>query len=172
MKRITKNGSAIHPMRTKRAGFSLVEINLTLLIVGVGLVALLSLFPVGLRQAGLATADTVQAVFADRVLNTLHAKACQITNWTDWVAFESKVLQGASIDGSAIKANREEIITPYLNVTDSAIRYRLTFQTVDAPHFKGRLKRAAIQVSERAEGDLTRATIYCTDFVFQGPPPR
>lgn len=155
-----------------RGGFSLIEINLVLLIVGVALVALLGLFPVGLRQAGLATADTVQAVFADQVLSTLQAQASTITNWTEWATFEASVLKDAKFAGHALKANQEVKIDDYL-VDGQTVRYRLTFQPVTAPlDFGGRLMRAAVQVSERAEGDLSRQTVYCTDFVFQGPPPR
>ena len=154
-----------------RGGFSLIEINLVLLIIGVGLVALLGLFPVGLRQAGLATADTVQAVFADQVLSTLQAQASLITNWTDWVAFEASVLQNAKVAGHTLKANQEVKIDDYL-VKKNTVRYRLTFASVAGPpDFGGRLRRAAIQVSERADGDLAKETVYCTDFVFMGPPP-
>ena len=160
-----------------RGGFSLIEINLVLLIIGVGLVALLGLFPVGLRQAGLATADTVQAVFADQVLSTLQAEASTITNWTDWVAFEASVLKKAKVAGHTLKANQEVKLPGYLGVEESTVRYRLTFESVTLPEpmnsrgFGGRLRRAAIQVSERADGDLAKETVYCTDFVFMGPPP-
>ena len=60
MKRKTDNAGTAETAsarRGARVGFSLIEVNLVLLIVGVGLVALLGLFPVGLRQAGLATGD-------------------------------------------------------------------------------------------------------------------
>ena len=155
-----------------RGGFSLIEINLVLLIIGVGLVALLGLFPVGLRQAGLATADTVQAVFADQVLSTLQAQSTLITNWTDWVTFEASVLKDAKVAGSTLKANQEVKLAGYLGVEEFTVRYRLTFAAVAGPpEFGGRLQRAAIQVSERADGDLAKETVYCTDFVFQGPPP-
>jgi len=168
-----------------RGGFTLIEINLVLLIVGIGLVALLGLFPVGLRQAGLATGDTVQAVFADQVLNTLQAQASTITNWTEWTTFQASVLQDAKISTKrdpasgthTLKANQDVKIDDYL-VDGNTIRYRLSFQPVALPEplnsrgFGGRLMRAFIQVSERAESDLLNATVYCTDFVFMGPPPR
>ena len=159
-----------------RGGFSLIEINLVLLIVGVALVALLGLFPVGLRQASLATGDTVQALFADQVLDTLQAQASTITNWVEWAAFQASVLKDAKVGNHSLQVGnnpKEGVkITDYL-VKGATIRYRLTFQPVTIPlDFGGRLVRAAIQVSDRAEGDLSRQTVYCTDFVFQGPPPR
>ena len=175
MKRKTDNAGTAETAsarRGARVGFSLIEVNLVLLIVGVGLVALLGLFPVGLRQAGLATGDTVQAVFADQVLNTLQAQASTITNWTEWATFQTSVLKDAKIGSHLLKADQEVKISDYL-VDGATIRYRLVFKSVTAPlDFGGRLMRAAIQVSERAEGDLSKATVYCTDLVFMGPPPR
>ncbi len=159
-----------------QGGFTLVEINLVLLLVGIGLVALLGLFPVGLRQAGLATGDTVQALFADRVLNTLQARASEITDWAKWVNFNNEVLDGVSIDGKKIVAYEDRKIDDYLG-TGSAIRYRLEFHEVAAPDslkaygFGGRLRRATIRVSEREASILTNAPVYCTDFVFMGSPP-
>lgn len=175
MKRKTDNADTAETAagrRGARAGFSLIEVNLVLLIVGIGLVALLGLFPVGLRQASLATGDTVQAIFADQVLNTLQAQASTITNWTEWAAFGTSVLKDAKVGSHALKANQEVKLSDYL-VDGATIRYRLVFKPVTAPlDFGGRLVRAAIQVSDRAEGDLSKATVYCTDLVFMGPPPR
>lgn len=149
-----------------RDGFTLVEINLVLLLVGIGLVSLLGLFPVGLRQAGLATGDTVQAMFADRVLNTLQARASEITDWAEWSAFGASVLDGVSIDGKPIQA--VDKISNYLGVEGNTIRYQLEFRQV----FKDdkRLMRAIIRVSEREMGDLSKSPAYCTDFFFMGPP--
>ncbi len=160
-----------------RGGFSLVEINLVLLIVGVGLVALLGLFPVGLRQAGQASTDTATALFADDVLNTLAAEAATLTNWTDWVEFDKKVLDGARVGGSPIKAGgAEQTIKNYLGEKNIVIRYQLTLAKVgnDAnlrPYFGGRLWRASIRAIDREQGTLANAPYYCTDFVFTGHLP-
>ncbi len=164
----------------KRAGFSLIEINIVLLVIGIGLVALLGLFPVGLRQAGLATSDTATSMFADQVLSALHGQASTITNWTKWVSFKTSVLEGVSVDGTAIKAidnaddeNSFFELNKYLGVEGSTIRYQLVFASVAEPlAFGGRLMRAAIRVSDRDQGNITQFPIYCTDFVFMGSVPR
>ena len=67
-----------------RQGFSLMEVNIALLLVAVGLMGLLSLFPVGLRQSTLAASDTAQAAFADQVFNAMRANASTITNMNVW----------------------------------------------------------------------------------------
>ena len=164
------------PLTTRRAAFSLIEINIVLLVIGVGLIALLGLFPVGLRQAGLATADTAQATFADQVLSILHGKASTITNWPDWVKFEDSVLKDARIGGTAIKTTPDAnglTIANYLSVPGNTIRYQLNFAPVVEPlNFGGRLMRASIRAIDRDLGSLTNSPLYCTDFVFMGPPPQ
>jgi type II secretory pathway pseudopilin PulG len=164
----------------KRAGFSLIEINLVLLVIGIGLVALLGLFPVGLRQASLATSDTAASMFADQVLSALHGQSSTLTNWTDWKNFKTSVLTGLSIGGTAVQAfdyatNENSFVTlnNYLGVKGSTIRYQLVFASVAEPlDFGGRLMRAAIRVSDRDQGNITQFPIYCTDFVFMGSVPR
>jgi prepilin-type N-terminal cleavage/methylation domain-containing protein len=172
--------SAFSLFLTKRAGFSLIEINIVLLVIGVGLVALLGLFPVGLRQAGLATSDTASSMFADQVLSALHGQSSTLTNWTDWKNFNTSVLTDLSIGGTAVQAvdnaddeNSFVTLNNYLGVKGSTIRYQLVITPVAVPlDFGGRLMRAAIRVSDRDQGNITQFPIYCTDFVFMGPAPR
>lgn len=59
----------------RRAGFSLVEVTLALLVVAVGLTATFALFPEGLKATREAVNDTEVALFADYVFGTLAATA-------------------------------------------------------------------------------------------------
>jgi hypothetical protein len=65
-------------------GFSLVEVNLAILLVGVGLVALFALFPRALQECDSAMGDTQEALFGDLVINALQGNAAVITEWKDW----------------------------------------------------------------------------------------
>lgn len=56
-------------------GFSLVEVTMALLIVGVGLVALLGLFPSGLDAASSSMNDIRASTFANEVFNSYRAIA-------------------------------------------------------------------------------------------------
>lgn len=56
-----------------RAGYSLVEVTLALLVVAIGLTATFALFPEGLRATRAAVDDTEVALFADYVFATLAA---------------------------------------------------------------------------------------------------
>jgi len=61
------------------SGFSLVEISLALLVVAVGMLAILSMFPSGLDQNARSISDTHAALFAGEVFNSLRVHA--ETNW-------------------------------------------------------------------------------------------
>ena len=71
--------------RGSRKGFSLIEVNVAILLVAVGLMALFALFPEGLRLSGEARNDTRQAAFAELALSMIEANAYSITNTADWV---------------------------------------------------------------------------------------
>ena len=57
--------------RRARAGYSLVEVTLALLVVAVGLTATFALFPEGLQATRAAVNDTEIGLFADYVFTTL-----------------------------------------------------------------------------------------------------
>ena len=63
--------------REARAGYSLVEVTLALLVVAIGLTATFALFPEGLQAARAAVNDTEIALFADYVFATLDLTAAK-----------------------------------------------------------------------------------------------
>jgi Tfp pilus assembly protein PilV len=71
--------------RAKRGGFSLVEVCLAVLVVGLGILSIFSLFPTGLAASESASADTEAGLFAEEVLSGLQASASEAT-WTKWKA--------------------------------------------------------------------------------------
>ncbi len=68
---------------SENRGFSLVEVNLAIMLVALGLLVLFSLFPAGLSQGARAHADTQATLFGGHVLNTIRANAAQM-NWAQW----------------------------------------------------------------------------------------
>ena len=58
-----------------KAGYSLVEVTLALLVVAIGLTATFALFPEGLKATRAAVNDTEVGLFADYVFSTLAATA-------------------------------------------------------------------------------------------------
>ena len=59
----------------RRAGYSLVEVTLALLVVAIGMTATFALFPEGLKATRAAVNDTEISLFADYVFSTLAATA-------------------------------------------------------------------------------------------------
>ena len=63
--------------RNPRAGYSLVEVTLALLVVAIGLTATFALFPEGLRATRAAVSDTEVGMFAEYVFTTLDLTAAK-----------------------------------------------------------------------------------------------
>ncbi len=59
----------------RRAGFSLVEVSLALLVVAVGMTAVMALFPTGMETNRRAMGDTREALFAEEVISSYIAAA-------------------------------------------------------------------------------------------------
>lgn len=82
-------------------GFSLIEVNLAIFVVAMGMLTLFSLFPSGLKQAETAHESTQEALFADYVLSTLRAEAALVTaaEWQDMDEFRSMVVADMPLGG-------------------------------------------------------------------------
>ena len=63
-----------------RAGFSLVEVSLALLVVGVGMMGAFALFPAGLDAGKAALEDSRASLFADEAFDSLRALSVAKTN--------------------------------------------------------------------------------------------
>ena len=158
--------------RHRRSGFSLIEVTLALLVVGVGLVALLGLFPVGLRESGLATADTSQSIFANGVLNAIHANAGEITTPTVWlntntVEFTKEVYKIGEIYQDLTAGSVQTILNAN-DIPGNIIRYKLDIGFADEAKYGKNIRYAAIRVSENRYSDISRNPVYYTEFRYEG----
>lgn len=67
------------------AGFSLMEVNMAVFVMAVGILGMVALFPLGLREGMQARADLKQAMFADHALNQIVAILSQTNmTWSKW----------------------------------------------------------------------------------------
>lgn len=69
-------------LKRNKDAFTLVEVALSLLVVGVGLLSVFSLFPAGLKMNKQAIDETQAALFAEEVLNGVRAQTA-ILDWND-----------------------------------------------------------------------------------------
>lgn len=118
------------------AGFSLVEVCLAILVVGLGLLSIFTLFPSGLRSAEDDTADTRIGMFMQVAMEGMRANAMSITNWSAWSdpAFFSQALkdQVLVVNGVAAPIKDGTIETvPFPDGSGDYLRYRLTLGTTN-----------------------------------------
>ena len=88
----------------RKAGFSLIEVNVAILVIAGGMLSLFTLFPAGLRMSTAAMSDTRQAFFADQFFaffeNGLltNEKMHDVWEWQDvdefWKAGRKGVVEG------------------------------------------------------------------------------
>lgn len=80
-------------------GFSLIEVNMAVFVMAVGIIGMAALYPLGLRESIQSTADLKQSMFADVVLGAAVAAASS-PNVT-WTVFKDIVLAGTQNDSGA-----------------------------------------------------------------------
>ena len=71
-------------MAKPSSGFSLIEVALALMVVGLGFTTLLQMFPNALRMGQVARIESVQTLFANDMIAKLRAEAVNINTWADW----------------------------------------------------------------------------------------
>jgi hypothetical protein len=101
-----------------RAGYSLVEVTLALLVVAIGLTSTFALFPEGLKATRAAVNDTEVGLFADYVFSTLAvtaaAKSKELSGGLDASKgdiYASRVLADVDIDKKVL--NSGEVLSQF-----------------------------------------------------------
>ena len=121
-----------------RGGFSLVEVSLAILLIGMGILTLFSLFPAGLKQSENAVMDTHVALFAEEVMNGFRANASSMTNWATWsnvANFRAQVLgANLSVSGQAIYGDGAARTISDFIATSQGVTYSMLVDKVSAPH--------------------------------------
>lgn len=144
--------------RPLKSGFTLIEVSLAVLVVGLGLLTVVSLFPAGLRSAEEGAADTKCGLFADTVLSGMHGNAAMITNWSDWSnasTFSGDVLAGLSLSTGSV------VPVGFPAGGSETNRYRLTLNVADPNCYS-----ATLEVWSGQHGPLTYPSVFYTEFVY------
>jgi prepilin-type N-terminal cleavage/methylation domain-containing protein len=149
----------------RAAGFTLIEVSLAVLVIGLGLLAIFSLFPAGLRSAEEGAADTHAGLFADTVMNGLHGNAATLTNWTDWCnSFSNDVVTGVLGATPLIVGGGDHVVSfPEGGDVPARLRYRLTISNaVDLSY------SASLEVCDGEFGSFRNPSVYYTEFFYKG----
>jgi type II secretory pathway pseudopilin PulG len=137
------------------AAFSLIEVTLAMLVVSVGILAVLGLFPLGLDQNARAIADSHAGLFVEEVFSGL--RACAETNW-DGLSIDT-TLSSANYPGVGVTRFSGTNMAVHTNVysnsvthiVDHALRYRLTLNS------NGNIKAAMLCVWDGQFGSTNAA---------------
>ncbi len=91
----------IREIRKARAAFTLMEVNLAIFIMAVGVLAMTSLYPLGFRESEQSRDDVHAAVVADEVLGKLSAAlSSRNIKWRDWKSAIDNAVNTSNQGGS------------------------------------------------------------------------
>lgn len=167
-----------------RSGFSLIEINMAIFVMAIGVLAMVALYPLGLRESNQGQADLKQSMFADFVLNQVVAVAAQTNvTWSDWSRIPK--LEGRRINdlsdkvptwimqggGQSLEANISEAF-PGMKKDK---HYKIACCIV--PGASDRIMGVMVQSTEMGEAiskfdQVTNNPIYYAEVMFQGDPTK
>ena len=142
--------SARRPAADARAGFSLVEVALALLVVTVGIMAVFGLFPSGLDAGKASLDETRAAMFAEETFNSFRALAqSPDRTWANFMA-ATPAATGALLwdDPAGLAPRAGDHTNEYIPAADPGLgpdyvlRYRLQYSDGAG----GRIKRLRLWV--------------------------
>lgn len=93
-----------YDMDRNKQGFSLIEVSLATMVVGIGILSVFALFPTGLNEAQVSQATTRCTQFSEEVFGWYGSIASTETNLTDWAAVfaaSGTVGDGVSVNTSS-----------------------------------------------------------------------
>ncbi len=127
--------------KQRNSGFSLIEVNLAILIAAGGLISLFSLFPVGLRQSVMSQADLHQAAFASSFFEAIAANVKLIDDLDTWnnintfwrAAVEDTGVDHRLLNPAELKARGSDAIGELIadNLNDPARELRFVLRETD-----------------------------------------
>lgn len=157
-------------------GFSLMEVNIAVALVAVGLLAVFSLFPMGLRESNLSVADNHEAMFANHVLSCMESNAMQIKDWNRWsdpAMFKSLVVADVyPVDGvmsNTLMSSGTKF--PLSDDSGKIIRYNLEILSLNGalPSFGQETYLLQLHVKSGRYGDFgAYKNTYLTAVTFMG----
>jgi hypothetical protein len=175
----------------RKAGFSLMEINMAVFVMAVGILGMITLFPLGLNEGVQGRADLKQSMFADHALNQVTALLSS-TNvyWTKWIdlnhtCWPERVeigqaeypLADLSNLGGGLDAEQElsKLLDGWKiggeNMTKK--HYRVFFDLTDGPSSKVMGIGVRSTETDKTKYQLyTNNPLYYAEVLFQGDPMR
>lgn len=151
------------------------EVNMAIFVMAVGILGMVALYPLGLRESTQGQADLKQAMFADYVLNQLVAAASQTNiTWTEWTQLPAvddfpEISDGNSQTLPSFLSGVLEIPGDWSDM--SAKNYRIACCLV--PGASDRIMGIMVQSTEMTEtitkySQMSNNPTYYAEVMFQG----
>jgi len=160
-----------------RSGFSLMEVNMAVFVVAIGVLSMVVLYPLGLRESTQGQADLKQSMFADDVLNRAVAAASQTNiTWTEWRttprASGTSINLNNSVPGFI---NKEVNSLPEYSQLTRDTHYKIACCLV--PGASDKVMGIMVQSTDLFKtistySQFTNNPIYYAEVMFQGDPTR
>ena len=156
----------------KRQGFTLVEVALAVLAVGLGLITVFGLFPAGLQNASDDATDTRAGLFAGAVLSELRGAAVTNTTTVAWDNFINNT-PSLSVEGMTLTVNgAAPVAVKFPNkpaVADSPENYlRYTLSITTALSGPPKTYAATLVTCDGQYGAFSTQNVFYTEFPFMG----
>lgn len=148
----------------RRGGFTLIEVALATLAMGLGVVVLLSLLPAGLQLAEDDRADTRCGEFAEVVMNGMRGNASSIPSWGAFSGTNFSHLAITNIlAGQVVVAGGNSVVTvaEFPPSSGEFVRYTLEVAAGSPP-------TATLRVCAGRYGAFTPMLVARTGFSYQG----
>ena len=150
-----------------KQGFTLVEVALAVLAVGLGLMTIFALFPAGLQNASDDAADTRAALFAGTVFNGMRGSASAITNVAAWDGSMSM-----SVPGMTLKYDGTQDTIRYPpsapDLPENYIRYTLAVTPAAGTAGPRPIYSATLTTCDGQWGVFTAQNVFYTEFYYTG----
>jgi competence protein ComGC len=158
-------------LKNHRKAFTLIEVNLAILLIATGVLVLLALFPLGLKESEEGIMDTHEGMFAGHVLSGMEGNALSMTNWSDWANmddFQQKIDNGIdAIQSGQWRTGQVVTEDPWPQNGTRAIRYQLT--VIPDGGSDNRAYTATLRVKSGKYGVFDdMAHYYVTKFAYMG----
>lgn len=143
---------------TGQAGFSLVEVCLALMVIAIGLLVLMALFPSGLKEMERATENTRTSLFADDKLNGYQANALLLETIPE---FENHIL---------VFGDRKTNVLATVTTNGSTLRWKY-FTQLNTAVPSTPIWRVRLELKNGADGPFADPVVFYTELVYGAPRP-
>lgn len=161
--------------KEQQAAFSLMEVNMAVFVMSVGILSMVVLYPLGLRESTQGQADLKQSMLADFLLNQAVAAASQTNiTWAQWttVPRASSEMVNGNPGNQWPSFMRDQIEEPDWTDAPRFGNKRCRVACVLVPGFSGRIMGIMVQSTELKNlndyNQYSNNPIYYAEAMFQG----